>query len=530
MSLTRMRRKMRKQIRIAMWIIAIVFAATAVLMYAPLNGSGGQASPQQVLARVNGTPIRRSEFESLLEQHGRNQMLPLAFTFMFVTRQVWESLVGEVIREQAARDLGLRVSDREVRRVIDEEIDRVLEGVPREHRAEERDRLRLVPQLRPANVRAMLEYERMQNHFYERARPVEVRAAHILIATNENRTPEQALALARSLTQQLRTGADIVALAAEHSDDPATRESGGDLGWIQADSHFVAAELRAAALQLERGAVPENPVSSPDGYHVLQATEVRPWEPEDVGDEEEQDLEARRRAEQDYRFQVANSLQEGYLTTLRREAVIEPVAPLIKGLVLEERVGDALFRTIEGEDGQPLDQREAALLREIAGHYREALKQAGREGIGLDYHLATIYERLGDHESALAVIVESEARNQNPEMFVKRGDLLRILERDAEAIEAYQEASLRVRLEGHLYNQLAERFRELDREDLAAEQAELYEEYQQRQAEIRQIEEERQREFEELQQQLQDGIGDDPDTDTGGDPDADTGGDPDTGG
>lgn len=61
----------------------------------------------------------------------------------------------------------------------------------------------------------------------------EIEARHILLKPNEIRDEERTLELARQIEQRLEAGDDFSALAREYSDDSATANQGGELGWVQ---------------------------------------------------------------------------------------------------------------------------------------------------------------------------------------------------------------------------------------------------------------------------------------------------------
>ncbi len=109
----------------------------------------------------------------------------------------------------------------------------------------------------------------------------EVHARHILIsfstATNNGaptgRTPEMALARAISITQQLQKGADFAELAKKYSDDPGSKDKGGDLGWFPRGIMVKAFE--DAAFSLKPGEI-SDPVKTQYGFHIIQVLEKDP--------------------------------------------------------------------------------------------------------------------------------------------------------------------------------------------------------------------------------------------------------------
>jgi peptidyl-prolyl cis-trans isomerase D len=99
--------------------------------------------------------------------------------------------------------------------------------------------------------------------------PKQVRVRHILFkgAGDEAKKKAEA-ALAR-----LKKGEDFAKVAAEVSEDPNTRQAGGDLGVIR--EGLVEDAVAKAALALQQGQL-SAPVLSPTGWHILRVDEVIP--------------------------------------------------------------------------------------------------------------------------------------------------------------------------------------------------------------------------------------------------------------
>ncbi|NCW73858.1 MAG: hypothetical protein EBW06_04600 [Gammaproteobacteria bacterium] len=95
----------------------------------------------------------------------------------------------------------------------------------------------------------------------------ERRARHILIASSDD-----ALAKATELKAKLDGGADFAELAKEHSDDIASRETGGDLGF--APKGTFAPEFETALDELVLNTV-SAPVETQYGYHIIELLETR---------------------------------------------------------------------------------------------------------------------------------------------------------------------------------------------------------------------------------------------------------------
>lgn len=102
-----------------------------------------------------------------------------------------------------------------------------------------------------------------------------VRVRHILISATGPGPEADAAARrkAEDVLQRVRAGEDFGRLAAEFSDDPATRENGGDVGVFRRGQMNEAFERAAFAMRLGDIA---GPVHSEVGYHVMECLEYQP--------------------------------------------------------------------------------------------------------------------------------------------------------------------------------------------------------------------------------------------------------------
>ena len=78
-------------------------------------------------------------------------------------------------------------------------------------------------------------------------------------------------AKAKEILAQLQSGGDFAQLARQHSLDPSTQESGGDLGFFPRGT-LVVPEVEDAAFALSVGQI-SSVISSPMGYHIVQVVE-----------------------------------------------------------------------------------------------------------------------------------------------------------------------------------------------------------------------------------------------------------------
>ena len=101
--------------------------------------------------------------------------------------------------------------------------------------------------------------------------PERRRASHILLESGDD--DAAARARADELLGQLQQGADFAALARENSDDPGSKEQGGDLGWATRESYVTAFAEALYDASLRPGEL-RGPVKTQFGYHLIRLDEV----------------------------------------------------------------------------------------------------------------------------------------------------------------------------------------------------------------------------------------------------------------
>lgn len=99
---------------------------------------------------------------------------------------------------------------------------------------------------------------------------VETHARHILVALNEVRDQTKARERMDEVLAKLDAGEDFAALAKVYSDDPGSKQSGGDLGFVQPKALTPKFAEAMTALKVgERS----KPVLTPFGWHVIEVIE-----------------------------------------------------------------------------------------------------------------------------------------------------------------------------------------------------------------------------------------------------------------
>lgn len=115
-----------------------------------------------------------------------------------------------------------------------------------------------------------------------------VRLSHILIEVPEKATDAQVTAAkerAAAAITRVRNGEDFATVAADVSDEAATKMSGGELGWFERGT--LSPEWEAVVFSMEKSEV-RGPISGPTGLHVFFVAEVKRTEIKSFDDLKEQ--------------------------------------------------------------------------------------------------------------------------------------------------------------------------------------------------------------------------------------------------
>ena len=119
--------------------------------------------------------------------------------------------------------------------------------------------------------------EQELKQFYDKngdrfSRPEQVQARHILLKL-EGKKEEEVKTLADDLVRQLKGGADFAALAKQYSEDPGSKERGGDLGLFGRGR--MVPEFENAAFSQQPNEIGD-PVKTEFGYHIIQVISKQP--------------------------------------------------------------------------------------------------------------------------------------------------------------------------------------------------------------------------------------------------------------
>ncbi|MEZ4272438.1 MAG: peptidylprolyl isomerase [Myxococcota bacterium] len=182
------------------------------------------------------------------------------------------SKMAQVVREN------ITVSDEELKQTYLREHDRVMATLVRFDRD-----ITAAPEPSAAAVQAVLDKEpQAVKDLYEKealrySNPQQVKTRQILKKLAQNASDAdvaKAHGELMSLRDQITEGADFSALAQTHSDDEASKNQGGDLGFIRRGQ--MAKPITDALFALKSGEITAEPIRSPAGLHLMQVTEIKP--------------------------------------------------------------------------------------------------------------------------------------------------------------------------------------------------------------------------------------------------------------
>jgi len=290
-----------------------------LLLLACILGAAAQAAAQgqsvvvdHVVAVVGNQPILASQVdEDLFAKQAQGTQIPTgdSSAMLALRTGILNDLIEqELVVQQALRDTTVKVTDQEVATAVDAQIKKVRGGftsevdyrnelkkagfvTPEEYRRWLTDQQRrmllqqkLMESLRDrGKIKPVPPSEKQMRDFYETQkarlgkRPATISFEQIVVAPRaDSASKARALALADSIYAALRDGADFATAARRFSQDPGSREQGGNLGWLRRGPP-LAPEFEKAAFALKPGVI-SRPVETPFGYHIIQVQRAQPAE------------------------------------------------------------------------------------------------------------------------------------------------------------------------------------------------------------------------------------------------------------
>ncbi|TMK02336.1 MAG: peptidylprolyl isomerase [Alphaproteobacteria bacterium] len=269
----------------------IAFATLAALLFIVPAASGCSknssseapaSASDPVIARVNGVDITQGDLALAEEDMGAD----MPATSPEAKRENLISYLADIIMVTQAADKKNLGDDPDFKRRLAFLRNKLLMGYELQREAKTALTDEALHQTYDEAVRSMAGQE-------------EVHARHILVE-DENE--------AKSLLEQLKSGADFAALAKEKSKDPGAAE-GGDLGYFTKDQ--MVPEFADVAFKMYPGQL-SNPVKTQFGWHVIKVEDRRTKQPPEF-DKVKDQIEA----------YLARKAQTDFITKLRQSAKVE---------------------------------------------------------------------------------------------------------------------------------------------------------------------------------------------------------------
>ena len=265
----------------------------------------------RVVAVVGNRPILLSQIdeEIFTRQSQGGLKLPETESGMDSLRQsVMSDIIDEeLLVQEAQRDTTIKVTDEEVVQGVEQQVKNVRSrftseldfnnelrkagfDTPDEYRRWTADnirrsfyRTRLLEHLKErGHLKPVVPTDREMRDYYQRTRatmekrPPTISFRQIIVSPRASDSARaKAKALADSIVIELRKGADFATAARRFSQDPGSKESGGDLGWQRRGTFLP--EFEKVEFQLKPGAI-SDPVETPFGYHIIQVIRSQPTE------------------------------------------------------------------------------------------------------------------------------------------------------------------------------------------------------------------------------------------------------------
>jgi peptidyl-prolyl cis-trans isomerase SurA len=271
----------------------------------------GDVPVDHVVAVVGNHPILASQVEEQLftqiSQQGAAAPATPADSAALRKQIVSDIIDDELLVQAAQRDTSIKVTDQEVADGVEQTIRNIRGrfssepdfrdelrkagfGTPEEYRRFLTDQTRrefyrnkLISKLKDeGKLKPVQPTEAEMRAFFDQQkgqlgkRPATISFRQVIVApVASDSAKARAKALADSIVTELRKGADFATAAKRFSQDPGTKDLGGDLGWGRRGTWVP--EFERVAFALRPGAI-SDPVESPFGFHIIQVQRVQPGE------------------------------------------------------------------------------------------------------------------------------------------------------------------------------------------------------------------------------------------------------------
>ncbi len=281
-----------------LWIVVLAVALLTLAGCSAAEPVSSVDSGAKKVVTFDGGEVTQGELQERLDQFaqqsGAGEVKPGSPQYDAAVQQIMPQIVGLEIAKAYAREQNITISEKDVNKEIetikdqiyqqaqqtgqqdinrDEAFNQALEqaGFTEEQlRNDIRDQLpvqkvqeRVAGDVQPSQDEIKAYYD--ENKDLQFTTPEQRCISHILFNKDQKQKAEE-------VKQQLENGGDFAKLAKEFSQDPGSKEKGGDLG-CQGRGSFVPA-FEDAAFSAQEGEI-VGPVESQFGYHVIKVREIQ---------------------------------------------------------------------------------------------------------------------------------------------------------------------------------------------------------------------------------------------------------------
>lgn len=284
-----------------MKLINTLTILTLVILIKPVTAQDQAESNKQIIdgvaAVVADNIILKSELAQIVNLTAMQQNINPSVNpelYLKLQDQILQSMIDQkVVLELAEKDTNVIVKDKEVDGALQVQIDNILGQAGSEVNAEKmlgeplrdfkreywydiRDRL-YADKFQQLKLQGITINRTEVENFYATYKdsmpfiPQEIKLRHLLLNLEAGETSvNSTVALLDSLRDAIYAGTDFAELAIKYSEDPGSKNRGGDLGFTRRGT--LVTEFEEAAFILDIGEV-SNPVKTAFGYHIIQPLE-----------------------------------------------------------------------------------------------------------------------------------------------------------------------------------------------------------------------------------------------------------------
>lgn len=218
------------------------------------------AEEDRILAKIGDKNITMSDFKRFISYYDAQKQKMLEQQPQ-LKATILRRIVQGMVLSKIAKDQGF-----DKRPDIKEEIELMLNDLI----ASEYLRKEVVGKINVTEDDMKLYYKTHEEEFKT---PEMVRARHILIKVNKSASEEEkkrAREKVEDILKRIKTGEDFAKLASEFSDDPGSKNKGGDLGFFPKGR--MVPDFEKVAFSLKPGEVSDI-VETPFGFHIIKVEE-----------------------------------------------------------------------------------------------------------------------------------------------------------------------------------------------------------------------------------------------------------------